>query len=62
MARFGIKTWTMLSGLVLALVLVTGCNSGDEPAAGGGATTPSAAPGAPKAPTTPPDSKPEEKP
>jgi hypothetical protein len=30
--RFGIKAWTMLSSLVLALVVVAGCQS-DEPAA-----------------------------
>jgi hypothetical protein len=64
--KSGIKTWTMLSGLVLALVLVTGCNSGDEPAAtGGGAPAPAVAPAtkAPdaKAPMTPPASKPDEK-
>jgi hypothetical protein len=29
--KFGIKAWTMLSSLVLALVVVAGCQS-DEPA------------------------------
>jgi hypothetical protein len=66
MAKSGIKTWTMLSSLVLGLVFVTGCNSDDTsatdsaPKAGGGgaAVKPSdAKPGPGPAPTKPDDKK-----
>jgi hypothetical protein len=54
MVKSGIKTWTMLSSLVLALVCVSGCNSDDT------TTTDSTAPkgGGVSAPAKPTDTKP----
>jgi hypothetical protein len=68
MVKSGLKTWTMLSGLVLGLAFVTGCNSEETPAptTGGGATPGVNASPPPKTagetakPTTP-TAKPEEK-
>jgi hypothetical protein len=51
MVKSGIKTWTMLSSLVLAVVFVTGCNSDDTTTEG------TAKPGV-TAPSKPADTKP----
>ena len=61
--KFGIKTWTMLSSLVLALVFVTGCNSEETPPETrrrqpGAAAVPAAKPATEAKPATPPAPKP----
>jgi len=66
MVKSGIKTWTMLSSLVLALVCVNGCNSEETPPETtpkpGVSATPPGKPAEPAKPVTPPASKPDEKP
>jgi len=62
MAKSGIKTWTMLSSFVLALVFVAGCNSEEtpdtaKPSAGGPAASKPADAGKPVGGTTKPDDK-----
>jgi hypothetical protein len=62
--KFGIKALSMLSGLALALVIVTGCTEDTPPDTKPTTTAPSAGPG-PKAPdkapaAAPAPTKPEE--
>jgi hypothetical protein len=64
--KSGLRTWTMLAGVVLSLVLVAGCNSEETPPApAGGAPAAAPAPPPTKAPEAktpmPPAGKPEEK-
>ncbi|MFI5460847.1 MAG: hypothetical protein ACHRXM_36010 [Isosphaerales bacterium] len=62
--KSGIKTWTMLSSLVLALAFVTGCNTEETPPESTpkpAVTAPSTVKPADAKPVTPAPSKPDEK-